>query len=126
MTHRFFLLCGIVLMILGVSLGAFGAHALKQMVAAQYLTVWQTATDYLFYHALGLIGLALWSQRNKLTRMMVASGLLMLTGVLLFCGSLYLMVLTGNNKLGMITPLGGLSFIAAWAAWLLAAFSAKP
>ncbi len=95
---------------LAVVLGAFGAHALKGVLDRDQLAVWQTAVTYQMWHALGLILVAHlgdepWSRW---------SGRLMAAGILLFSGSLYLMVLSGTPALGMITPFGGLAFITAW------------
>ena len=107
-------------MLFGVISGAFGAHALKYTLSAAQIDVWQTATDYLFYHALGLIGLGIWTESKPPRRLYQASGLLLMLGVLLFCGSLYLMLLTGIRQLAMITPIGGVLFILGWLSWLIA------
>ena len=124
MSAGFFLRAGVVLMLFGVVSGAFGAHALKHYLSAAQIEVWQTATNYLFYHALGLIGLGIWSESKPMRSLYQASGLLLLLGVLLFCGSLYLMLLTGMRQLAMITPIGGLLFILGWLSWLVALSSA--
>lgn len=96
-----------------VVMGAFAAHKLKASLSADYLSVIQTAADYQFYHALGLILVGLIYQASK-TRLNAVSGWLMLGGIILFCGSLYALGLSGTRWLGMITPLGGLCFIIAW------------
>lgn len=102
---------------LAVVLGAFGAHALKPALSREMIAVWETAVRYQMWHALGL-GLIACLGDNILLRW---SGRLMTLGILLFCGSLYLLALTGARLLGMITPFGGLAFIAAWI--LLACYS---
>ncbi|EGK73266.1 hypothetical protein METUNv1_00439 [Methyloversatilis universalis FAM5] len=101
---------------LAVVLGAFGAHALKARLDEPMLTVWQTAVQYHFWHALalGLIGLLALHLRDACWLM--RAGWLMLAGLLLFSGSLYAMALTGTRALGMVTPFGGLAFIAGWLA----------
>ena len=98
---------------IAVSMGAFSAHALKGKLSEHYLSVIQTAADYQFYHALGLILIGLLFLHNK-SRLIALSGWLMLSGVILFCGSLYTLSLSGTKWLGMITPLGGLCFLIAW------------
>jgi uncharacterized membrane protein YgdD (TMEM256/DUF423 family) len=119
MNARFFLICGLILMVTGVALGAFGAHAIKSSVTPELLQTWQTASQYHFYHALGLIGLGIWFKQGYLDRWARTGGMLLLLGIVLFSGSLYLLVLTGNTKLGMITPIGGVSFMAGWLSWLV-------
>ena len=104
---------------LAVALGAFGAHALKQLLEEQQLQTYQTAVQYHFYHvlALALTGLLQLHYDSKWLRY---GGNLFLLGLLLFCGSLYLMSflkaggVQGVNWLGAITPLGGVAFIAGW------------
>ena len=108
-------------MILAVSLGAFGAHALKTVLSYQQLQTWNTAVEYQFYHALGLIGLGIWSEKTTLQRLNVFAGSFLILGTLLFSGSLYLLALTGVTKLGMVTPFGGVFFISGWLLWLLSA-----
>lgn len=113
-TARWFLTLGALLAALGVAFGAFGAHALKNLLTEERMAVYQTAVQYHFYHAFGLliVGLLLlkWPEAGGLR---VAGGLL-LAGLLLFSGSLYGLTLTGQRWLGAVTPLGGTAFIAAW------------
>lgn len=98
---------------IAVAMGAFSAHALKATLSADNISVLQTAADYQFYHALGLILIGLIYQHNK-ARLSMISGWLMFSGIILFSGSLYTLTLTGFKWLGMITPLGGLCFLIAW------------
>lgn len=107
-------------MMCAVVLGAFGAHGLKATATAQQLTWWQTATDYFFYHALGLLALAVLHRVNSLFPIRMSFISIQL-GIFLFCGSLYIMGLGASKSLGMITPLGGLFMILGW---LLLAFHA--
>ncbi len=95
----------------GVVLGAFGAHGLKQVLSPELLEVWHTAVTYQMWHALGL-GLIASLRMDSPT--LQWSARLMISGILLFSGSLYLLALTGIQALGMITPFGGLAFVAAW------------
>jgi len=114
---RIFVMLGSVNMLLAVALGAFGAHGLKSRVSAEMLTVWQTAVLYHLVHALGLLLVGLLAMHLPVK----AAGWTLLAGIALFSGSLYLMVLTGVRPLGMITPLGGVAFLAGWLLLALAA-----
>lgn len=116
---RLFIALGGIAAFLAVAMGAFGAHALKAHLAADLLAVYKTGVEYHFYHALGLVGVGLLACRLPQSRSLSAAGWLMLAGIVLFSGSLYLMSLTGLRWLGAVTPLGGAAFLAAWA--LLAA-----
>ncbi|MDT8453061.1 MAG: DUF423 domain-containing protein [Gammaproteobacteria bacterium] len=98
---------------IAVAMGAFAAHTLKARLSADYLSVIQTASDYQFYHALGLVLVGLIYQHSQ-NRLNALSGWFMLGGTVLFSGSLYLLGLSGISWLGMITPIGGLCFIIAW------------
>ena len=104
---------GAVSAFLSVAAGAFGAHALKQTLAADMLTVFHTAVEYQFFHSLGLIAIGL-LQLVSPRRCHTAAAWLMLAGIFLFSGSLYALSLTGIRWLGMITPLGGTGFLIAW------------
>jgi uncharacterized membrane protein YgdD (TMEM256/DUF423 family) len=105
------------LMALAVMLGAFGAHGLKDRLDAYSMDVYQKAVFYHFIHALGLLVVSLAPR----TANMVWVNILLVAGILIFSGSLYLLAVTGVRMLGAVTPLGGLSFIAAWLllAWSL-------
>nr|WP_241264635.1 DUF423 domain-containing protein [Marinobacter daepoensis] len=95
--------------------GAFGAHGLRHVVSERGLEVFQTAVSYQMYHALALVAASLMPALGLSRRLLgVASGF-WLTGVLLFSGSLYLLVLTGNHWLGPVTPVGGVCFMVGWA-----------
>ncbi len=105
---------------IAVMLGAFGAHALHFTSHSPAEYWWHTATLYFFVHALGLLLLGVLIRITPLSRLNVAARLLQI-GIILFCGSLYLMALGAPHWLGIITPLGGLAFIAGWlwTAWRL-------
>ena len=109
----------------GVGLGAFAAHGLKGQLSAEYLAVFQTGVHYQMLHALALLALAaLWQRLGG--RLLTAAGVCFCVGILLFSGSLYALTLSGISALGMITPVGGLTFLAGWlclglAAWRLPA-----
>jgi uncharacterized membrane protein YgdD (TMEM256/DUF423 family) len=111
---RFLITTGAVSAALSVALGAFAAHALKARLPTEILAVFQTGVQYQFYHSLGLILVGILTQLYKRSALLTASGLLMAAGILLFSGSLYVISTTGIRSLGIITPIGGVSFIAAW------------
>ena len=98
---------------LAVALGAFGAHSLKSTLELRgMLDVWNKAVLYHFIHAIALLVLALYGTVNR------GAWCLLLVGIFLFSGSLYLLALTNLRWLGAITPFGGLCFLAGWA-WLI-------
>ncbi len=117
------LLAGALLGALAVITGAFGAHGLEGRLDAHHLDLWHKAVDYHALHALALVAVGL-LQRNGSTPAL--AGWLLLTGILLFSGSLYLLALTGLRWLGMITPFGGLSFILGWLALAMWSLSNSP
>lgn len=104
---------GSLLAALAVILGAFGAHALKTRVTPEELTVFETGVKYHFYHALGLIlvGIIGFHYPPQLLKL---PAIALSLGILLFSGSLYLVVLSSMKWLGAITPLGGVAFILGW------------
>jgi len=112
---KIFLLLGSINTFLCIALGAFGAHGLKQMLSTDMLVVYQTGVQYHFFHALGLLIIGLILFHYPKSRMIAASGWLMLLGILLFSVSLYILSLTEIRGLGMVTPFGGVSFLSAWA-----------
>jgi uncharacterized membrane protein YgdD (TMEM256/DUF423 family) len=108
-----FISIGAFLSALSVVLGAFGAHGIKNSVEPVLFETYQTASHYLFIHSMAILFYGLFCKLvNKTTG--IWPGKLFLLGMVLFSGSLYLIVFTGIKAFGMITPLGGLSFIIAW------------
>jgi|TARA_B100001079_G_scaffold8104_1_gene6772 uncharacterized membrane protein YgdD (TMEM256/DUF423 family) len=112
---------GAVFGFLAVALGAFGAHGLKSKVTADTLSSFETAARYQIYHALALILVGVLANTVS-SPLLEWSGRLFATGVVLFSGSIYLMVFTGVTSLGVVTPFGGLCFLAGWAALAVAAY----
>ncbi len=104
----------------GVTLGAFGAHALKSRVTEDLITVFEIGVRYQMYHALALFAVA-WAAGRWPGNWINASGWLFTLGILVFSGSLFLMSLSGARWLGAITPVGGLCFILGWIALAVAA-----
>lgn len=113
-TAKLFLLLGSANAGLAVMLGAFGAHALKSRMEESLLKVYQTGIEYHFYHALGLILIGIIAMNIPVNVWLKSAGWMMFSGIILFCGSLYLLSILNLRWLGMITPFGGLLFIFAW------------
>lgn len=111
---RLFLFLGGINAALVVILGAFGAHALKARLSPEMMTIYHTGIQYHLFHALGLLAVGLAAAWMPDSAPLKWSGWLMLAGVILFSGSLYLLSLTGHRWLGAVTPFGGVAFIAAW------------
>ncbi|WP_111657700.1 DUF423 domain-containing protein [Isoalcanivorax indicus] len=105
---------------LAVVCGAFGAHGLKARVEASLLETWATASEYHFFHALALLLVGVLAKQFGAAGI-VTAGWILLAGMLVFSGSLYLLVLSGQRWLGAITPLGGTALIMGWVwlAWAL-------
>lgn len=110
----------------GVVMGAFGAHLLDDLLAANgYMDVYQTAVKYQFYHALGLILTGLLALQFTEQKLVKASSLLMFVGTIIFSGSLYLLTITNTKWLGAITPIGGVMLIISWLLLTLSVLRAK-
>jgi len=104
---------------LAVAAGAFGAHALKDSLAADMLETYETAVRYHMYHALALLVVGRLLSRRA-TPLLHATLWLFVAGIILFSGSLYSLALTGEPSFGYVTPIGGLAFLAGWACLALA------
>lgn len=111
---KVFLILGSLNAFLAVGFGAFGAHALKNKIDEHLLTVFQTASQYHFYHSLGLIALGVLGLNIPISNWYKLSGWTMFSGIIFFCGSLYLLAILNLRWLGMITPFGGLLFLLSW------------
>ena len=98
---------------IAVAAGAFAAHGLKDALSTAHLETFKTAADYQMLHGLGMILIGLLN-KHEVTRGNTSSAIIMLIGIILFSGSLYLLTLTGTRWLGMITPIGGVCFLIAW------------
>ncbi|MBU2873326.1 DUF423 domain-containing protein [Marinobacter salexigens] len=98
-----------------VMAGAFGAHGLRNIVSERSLEVFQTAVTYQMYHAIALVLVALLSGFGLSRRRLSLAAGFFFSGVLLFSGSLYTLVLTDIRWVGPITPLGGICFMIGWA-----------
>jgi uncharacterized membrane protein YgdD (TMEM256/DUF423 family) len=107
------LLIGAILAGSGVAAGAFGAHALKEILDAPMLQVFETATRYVMYHAFGLC-IVSWAIDRYTEQRLEKTVWLFMLGILLFSGSLYVVSLAGIRWMGAVTPIGGLAFMAGW------------
>ena len=124
--HKRFITTGALLAAIAVALGAFGAHGLKKIVAAETVQTFQTGVQYQMYHALALLLTGLLYEKcfQKFVRI---AGVLFIIGIILFSGSLYLLTAgkaaetTSFDRSGIITPFGGVAFIAGWLFLFLAA-----
>lgn len=101
---------------LAVALGAFGSHGLKKIVSAEALTTWEIGVRYQMYHGLALLALAGAIVHGLGARWMLRGSALLIVGVLIFSGSLYLYVTTGVRPFAIITPVGGVCLLAGWTA----------
>lgn len=116
-----FIRLGSIMMALSVALGAFGAHALKNLLDERMTAIYNTAVEYQFYHALGLLAVAFVANFVESKKVNLA-GNIMFVSMFIFSGSLYILTITGIKWLGAITPIGGTGFIIAW---ILLAYSLK-
>lgn len=112
MARRFFIL-GSVFGLLGVAGGAFAAHSLRDHLSAELLNVFETGIRYQMYHAFALLA-AGWGLEKYRSRHFERAGWAFVAGVALFSGSLYIMAVTGIRWVGIITPFGGVAFLAGW------------
>ncbi|MDA0278932.1 MAG: uncharacterized membrane protein YgdD (TMEM256/DUF423 family) [Pseudohongiellaceae bacterium] len=108
---------------LAVAIGAFAAHMLRDRLSPELLNTFQTGVQYHMYHALALFGIGLMMLNFPASNLLRISAYLMMAGIVLFSGSLYLLSISGLRWLGAITPLGGLCLLTAWA--LIVWFAAK-
>jgi uncharacterized membrane protein YgdD (TMEM256/DUF423 family) len=116
---RTFMLIGALAGVVGVGLGAFGAHGLRSRLSPEMLAVFETGVRYHMYHALALVATAALMGRLD-GRFISSAGWLFTAGIVLFSGSLYVVALTGVTIFGAITPIGGVAFLAGWACLAIA------
>lgn len=112
--NRTFLALGALFGMLAVILGALGAHLVQVYDTHRVYAIYEIAVRYQFYHALGLLAIGLAMAHLPARRWLQAAGWLMTLGVILFCGSLYLVTFFGLHTVEILTPFGGSSFILAW------------
>ncbi len=119
MTSRLAVLLAAAFLLVAVAAGAFGAHAARASLAPASMAVYQTAVQYQFWHALGLLAVGILLLHEPGNRALAAAAWMLAAGIVLFCGSLYALALTGAHGFGYATPVGGVALLAAWAmlAW---------
>ncbi len=125
--HKKFLVTAFLLGALAVALGAFGAHSLKKIagISADTIASFETGVRYQFYHTLALLIVAILYKESQ-SRFLQWAGYFFIAGIILFSGSLYVLTflkatqLVGMSGIGIITPFGGVSFIAGWLLMLTA------
>lgn len=113
-TARTFAGAGALSAALAVGMGAFGAHVLRDVLTAHMLEVYRTAVLYHLVHSLGLLAVAFVCSSKPASGTARTAGWMMAAGLILFCGSLYLLALGGAKWLGAVTPLGGIALLLAW------------
>ncbi len=124
--HKGFVTTGALLGAIAVALGAFGAHGLKKIVPAETVQTFQTGVQYQMYHALALLLVGLLYEKCS-PKPVKTAGILFIVGIILFSGSLYVLTagraaeISALDKAGIITPVGGLSFISGWLFLFIAA-----
>ena len=110
---KLYLITGSIFAALAILIGAFGSHALKEKLSFEELEIYDIATRYLMFHALGIFGMGILGYQVP-SQILIIPFSLMVFGILIFSGSLYLISLIGYKKLGMFTPIGGLALIISW------------
>ena len=118
---RLFFGIGTLLAGLSVALGAFGAHGLRNTLSPEDIATFETGARYQMYHALALLAVA-WAYARWEAPLVQVAGWLFVIGIVIFSGSLYALVLTGQRWLGAVTPLGGVALLAAWVVLAWSAF----
>lgn len=122
---RKWLAAAALLIALATLLGAFGSHSLQGRITPDRLDVWRTAVDYHFFHALGLLGLGLLIDRHPASGLLRTAAGLVLAGLLIFSGTIYLSVLGAPRWINFVTPVGGLMLMLAWALAAVALWRAQ-
>jgi len=122
MNARIAICSAAVFLFAAVALGAFGAHALKAKMPPELMVTYQTAVQYHFWHALGLLAVGALLLHRPDSGALAAAAWLLVAGLMLFCGSLYVLALSGVRGWGAVAPVGGVAFLGAWAALAWAAW----
>ena len=122
---RFFVIAGSLLGALAVMVGAFGAHALSGMLTAEQLATFEIAVRYQMYHSIALILTGVIRHMLDVPAIRWA-GMAFFSGILIFSGSLYFLVLADLRWLGAVTPIGGIAFVMGWLCLAVAYWKAGP
>jgi len=110
---KFWIIIGAILSAISVIIGAFGSHGLKDKLNPDQMLVYNTATRYLMYHSIGILVLGVLAYNVPVNVVKIPLSI-MLLGIILFSGSLYVISLKGLTNLGIVTPFGGFAFIVSW------------
>jgi uncharacterized membrane protein YgdD (TMEM256/DUF423 family) len=121
--YKPFLLAAAVLGFLGVAIGAFGAHGLRNRLTPEMLAIFEIGVRYQMYHALALLAVAVGIGSVGPVRLLQIAGYAFVIGIVIFSGSLYALALTGTTTFGAITPIGGLAVLVGWGCLVLYAAS---
>lgn len=121
MKPKSLLIIGSIFMAFAVAFGAFGAHIVQDILTPERFEVYKTGVEYHFYHAIGLLLIGVASFHIEKSAWLIWSSRLMIIGILIFSGSLYILTLTNTGWLGAITPLGGVAFILGWSFFAVSA-----
>jgi len=113
---KLFLIIASISGFLAVAIGAFGAHGLKQKISVDLMAAYQTGVQYHFYHTLALLAVGILLQQFPQSMAFKVSGWMLLLGMVVFSGSLYVLAITGSRWIGAMTPIGGVAFLVAWLA----------
>lgn len=119
------LLAASALLVLAVMIGAFGAHALKTKLSGEMMQIYKTGVEYHFYHVLGLLLVGVLAIQMP-SALINWSAIMLMAGIVIFSGSLYVLAITGIRWIGAITPIGGLSFIVGWVLLFLSVWKHVP
>lgn len=111
---RNYVIVGSLVMALAVALGAFGAHILKDAISPEMLEIYHTGNHYHMVHGIGLILIVLLYEKLNNSKLIKWSARLILSGIIIFSGSLYVLAISGYTMLGAVTPIGGVCFITGW------------
>jgi len=114
MKAKRFIFIGSLSAAIAVIFGAFGAHYVRSQISHEMLAVYQTGVQYHMYHSLALIAIGLIIKNIKPSALLQLAGWVMLFGMVMFSGSLYVLSITQIRWLGFITPIGGTAFVVAW------------
>lgn len=114
MKGKDFILFGAISGALAVSIGAFGAHWLKEIMTPEEMANFKTASQYHFIHSIMLVFTGYYSNRKQKSKSLIVSGYSFFIGIILFCFSLYGYAIFNGTWMAMITPVGGLAFILGW------------
>lgn len=110
---KLFFALGAVFGAIGVALGAFGAHALRSTLTPEDLATFEIGVRYQMYHALALLAVS-WASTQWEAATIATAGWAFVMGIVVFSGSLYVLVLTGQRWLGAVTPIGGTALLVGW------------